>query len=98
MRKLFATARNSRTDCADWEVYNRCGFIVSHPLQSHEADHRPLLLGQFGEGALQIAKLQTRNLIRRERQRRAALLFFDAVSFARLPANAADVLMVQDCK
>jgi hypothetical protein len=38
------------------------------PFQSDEQDYRPLLPGQFGEGALHIAKLQTRKLMRRERQ------------------------------
>jgi len=55
-----------------------------------------LLLRQFGEGALQIAELQTRNLIRRERRSRAAFLQFNSGSLARCPANETDMAMVQD--
>jgi len=94
--QAFATARNSRADGPDWDVCDRRGFVVSHPFQSNEEDCRPLLLRQFGEGALQIAELQTRNLIRRERRPRTALLQFNTDSLARCPANKTDMAMVQD--
>jgi hypothetical protein len=64
--QAFATARYSRADSSDRDVYDRRGFVVSHPFQSNEEDCRSLLLRQFGEGALQIAKLQMRNLVRRQ--------------------------------
>jgi hypothetical protein len=94
--QAFATARNSRADSPDRDVYDRRGFIVSHPFQPNEQDYRPLLLGQFGEGALQIAKLKARNLIRRGCRPRAALLQFNTGSLARCPANETDMAIVQD--
>jgi hypothetical protein len=96
LAQAFAAARNSRTDSSDWCVYNRCGFFVSHSLHADEQDYRPLLFGEPGESALQIAKLQIRNLRQRERQTWAKLLLFDAGLLARLAANAADMLIVQD--
>jgi len=96
--QAFATACNSRADSADRDVYDRRGFVVSHPFQSNEEDCRSLLLRQFGEGALQIAKLQTRHLIRCERRPRAALLQFDTGSLARCPADETDMAIVQDGK
>jgi len=94
--QAFATARYSRADSPDRDVYDRRGFVVSHPFQSNEEDCRPLLLRQFGEGALQIAELQTRNLIRRERRSRAVLLQFNTGSLARCPADETDMAIVQD--
>jgi hypothetical protein len=94
--QAFAAARNPRADSSDRNVCDRRGFVVSHPFQSNEEDCRPLLLRQFGEGALQIAKLQTRNLIRRERRPRAILLQFDTGSLARCPAEETDMAIVQD--
>lgn len=94
--QAFATARYSRADSSDRDVYDRRGFVVSHPFQSYEEDCRSLLLRQFGEGALQIAKLQMRNLVRRQRRPWAAFLQFNAGSLARCPADETDMAIVQD--
>jgi hypothetical protein len=94
--QAFATARYSRADSSDRDVYDRRGFVVSHPFQSNEEDCRSLLLRQFGEGALQIAKLQMRNLVRRERLPRAIFLQFNTRSLARRPAEETDMPIVQD--
>jgi hypothetical protein len=96
--QAFAAARNSRADSSDRNVCDRRGFVVSHPFQSNEEDCRPLPLRQLGEGALQIAKLQTRNLIRRERRPRAIFLQFDTGSLARCPADETDMAIVQNGK
>ena len=84
-----------RAHRSDRQVYNRCGFLVPHPLQPEEQDYRPLLLGQLGESALQIAKFEPRSLRRRERQARVTLLQMDARVLARVLANEAKVLVVQ---
>ena len=91
----FATARNSRPHRSDRQVYNRSGFLVSHPLQPDEQDYRPLLLGQLGESALQIAKLEPHRLSRGERRARITFLQFDAGPLARVSASQAEVLVVQ---
>src|SRR5271165_381284 len=96
--QALTTARYSRADRPDGEVRQRCDFVVTHALQSDEQNYRPLLLGQFGESAFQIAKLEPRGLIGRERQARATFLQFDAGALARVAASVADVLMVQDCE
>lgn len=96
--QALTTARYSRTDCPDGEVCQRCCFVVSHALQSDKQDHRPLLLGQFGESAFQIAKLESQGLVGRERQARVTFLQFGAGALARVAASVADVLMVQDCE
>ena len=90
------TARNSRTDRPDRKVYKRCGFVVSHSLQSDEHNYRPLLFRQSGESALQIAKLETRGLIGRNRQGPVGFLQFGVGALTRLAAREADMLMVQD--
>ena len=94
--QAFATARYSRADSSDRNVCDRRGFVVSHPFQSNEEDCRSLLLRQFGEGALQIAKLQMRNLVRRERRPRAIFLQFNTRSLACRPAEETDMPIVQD--
>jgi hypothetical protein len=94
--QAFAAACNPRADSSDRNVCDRRGFVVSHPFQSNEEDCRPLLLRQFGEGALQIAKLQMRNLVRRERRPRAIFLQFNTGSLARRPAEETDMPIVQD--
>ena len=92
----FPTARNSRTDRPDGKVYERCGLVVSHSLQSDEQNYRPLLFGQRRESALQIAKLEACGLIGRNRQVPVRFLQFGAGALARLPPTEADILMVQD--
>jgi len=90
----FTATSNSRTDCPDRDIYDRCGFIVTHTLQSDEQNHRPLLLGEFGHGAFQIAKLEPHRLIGRERQTRVGFLPFHTDTLPRISASVADVLMV----
>ena len=88
------TARYSRTDRPDGKVNERCSFVVSHSLQSDEHNYRPLLFGQCGESALQIAKFEPRGLTGRNRQAPVRFLQFGAGALARLPAREADILMV----
>jgi hypothetical protein len=90
------TARNSRTDRPDGKVYERCGFVVSHSLQPDEQNYRPLLFGQCGESALQIAKLEPHGLIGRNRRAPVRFLQFGAGALTRLPASEAYILMMQD--
>jgi hypothetical protein len=92
------TARNSRTDRPDGKVYERCSFVVSHSLQSDEQNYRPLLFGQCGESALQIAKLEPHGLIGRNRRVPVKFLQLGAGALARLPASVTYILMVQDGK
>ena len=92
----FPTARNSRTDRPDGKLYERCSFVVSHPLQSDEHNYRPLLFRQCRESALQIAKLKAPGLIGRNGQAPVRFLQFVAGALARLPASKANILMVQD--
>jgi hypothetical protein len=94
--QALPTARDSRADRPDGEVPQRCDFVVSHALQSDEQNYRSLLLGQFGESAFQIAKLEPQGLIGRERQAGVTFLQFDAGALACVTASVADVLMVQD--
>ena len=54
-----------------------------------------MLLGQLGESALQIAKLEPHSLSRRERRARITFLQFDARALARVPASEAEMLVVQ---
>jgi hypothetical protein len=53
----FTAAGNSRTNCPDWKICDRRGFLVSHVRQSDEQDYRALLVGQFSQGLFEIAKL-----------------------------------------
>jgi hypothetical protein len=92
----FAAAGKSRTDRPDWQVKNRRDFAVSHTLQSGQQNNRTLFLGQFRDGALQIAQLEPRGLVGRESQIRVRFLQFDIVALSRNPAGAADMLVVQD--
>jgi hypothetical protein len=94
--QVFAAAGKSRADCPDRQVQRGRNLFIAHSFQSDEQDYRPLLLGQFGERTPYIAKLQTRDLMRWEHQARAGRQQFDAGPFPHLPANAADVLIVQD--
>ena len=91
----FATARYSRTEGPHRQFYSRCSFFILHAFQSDEQDHRPLLLGQFGERALQIAKLEPCGLRRWERRIRVRYLQLDARALARFSTSKADMLMVQ---
>jgi hypothetical protein len=94
----LTTAGNSRSDCPDRHIYDRRGCVVSHPLQSDEENYGPLLLGQFGDGTLHIAKLEPLCLIRRRRQTGRTFLQFDRGALPHGPASEADVLMVQNCE
>jgi hypothetical protein len=96
LAQRLPTARNSRTDRPDGKVYERCGFVVSHSLQSDEQYYRPLLFRQCGESALQIAKLEPHGLIGRNRRAPVRFLQFGAGALARLPASETDILMMQD--
>lgn len=94
LAQRLPTARNPRTDCPDGKVYERCSFVVSHSIQSDEHNYRPLLFRQFGESALEIAKLEPRGLVGRNRQAPVRFLQFGAGALARLPAGETDILMV----
>jgi hypothetical protein len=90
---LTATG-NSRSDSPDRQFRHCSGLVVPHPLQSDEQDYRTLLFGQLGDCAIKVANLNPRSLVRRERQRRAIALQFDASALARFPTGKGDMLIV----
>ena len=96
--QALSTTRYSRSHGPDRNFRKRCGLFVFHPLQSDEQYYRPLLLGKFGEGPFQIAKLKRHGLIGWEREVGSPYLQFDAGAPARVTAGKADMLVVQNCE
>src|SRR5262249_9170040 len=62
----FSAARNPRANGPDRQIQDGCGFVVPHLAQTDEQDSRTLLLRKLVECSLEIAKLQTLALMRRE--------------------------------
>src|SRR5271170_7957498 len=96
LTQALAAAGNSRAYRPDRGIHECRGFGVIHALQSDEQNYRALLLRQFGETALQVAKFEPRRLIGRVDPTRAGCLRLEMVALSRISAHVADVSAIQN--
>ena len=92
----LAAARQARADGADRDAHHLGDLLVAHPFETDEQDHRALLLGQPGEGAVEVAQFERAALIRGSGQRRLGFVDRDRRAFTHRAADLIDVLVVQD--
>ena len=90
------TARHSRAHRSDRKVDDGGRLLVAHSLQTDEKDYRPLLLGQFGEGPLQITQLEPHSLRGWKRQVVVQTRGLSVSPLAHVTPSETDMLIVKN--